>query len=193
MAETTSITLLQRIRDRSDCEAWQCFDNTYRSFIEGFLRRNGLKEQDAADVCQEVMIIVDRNMQKFEHNGNKGAFRNWLRQVVQSQLGVFRRKLKRPNEPLLDELVDQLGKPNSALAAILDQEHDRAALAVVLQLLRQETSSKAHEVFRRCFIDGISAEQVAKEFGMTKNAVVVAKCKTLKKARELGSGLLDLM
>ena len=191
MADTTSLTLLERLQSSSDNEAWKKFETTYRSLVIGFLRRQGVHEHDSADVCQEVLIVVHRKIGTFSHNGRKGAFRKWLRKVVAAQLGVFRRRTSRRTEPLLADIEEQLGKPDSALLRMWNDEHDRATLQLVVELLRGVVSERSLAMFVRSCIDNIPTEQVAQEFETTRNAVVVAKAKALKKARKLGSELLE--
>ena len=126
---------------------------------------------------------------RFEHNGRKGAFRNWLRQVVGSQLAVFRRKSKRHERILPAGLEENLARADSRLVQMWDQEHNHAMLNFVLELLRGHTGADSLEIFRRTFVDGASTDAVAKEFGRSRNAIVVVKCKVLKKARELAGEL----
>lgn len=191
MAETTSVTLLKRIQDPADDDAWTRFDLVYRGFIFGFLTSRNVDEHVCEDICQCVMQEVCKVMTdgRFEHNGQKGAFRNWLRQVVITQLGVFRRKSKRCEQHLPADLEHNLGKDDSSLVRLWDAEHNRVVLGVVLELLRDHTTPESLEIFRRTFIEGTDTDTVAGEFGRTKNAVLVVKCKVLKKARELMSEL----
>lgn len=193
MANTTSITLLNQILDPSDDGAWDRFDAVYRRFITSFLSRRGVDEHLAEDVCQTVMKHVYEVMTdgRFAHNGRKGAFRNWLRQVVASQLGVCRRRARRNEESLPPKLEEHLAQDDSQLVSLWNDEHNRATIRLVLELLREHTSSDSLGIFRRTFIDGASAEQVAEEFGRTRNAILVAKCKVLRKARELAAGLFE--
>ncbi|MCA9048955.1 MAG: sigma-70 family RNA polymerase sigma factor [Planctomycetaceae bacterium] len=195
MANTTSVRLLNEIRDPADDDAWTRFDAVYRSFIVGFLNSRGVDVHLAEDVCQSVLKHVYEVMTegRFAHNGRKGAFRKWLRQVVASQLGVYRRKAGRIEQCLPESLEERLAEAeeDSELVRMWNEEHNRATIGLVLELLREHTSAESLDIFRRTFIDGVSAEQAAEEFGRTRNAILVAKCKVLRKAREVAAGLFE--
>ena len=44
---TTRKTLLQRVRDHSDREAWEQFFELYAPILEGYARAHGLSRSDA--------------------------------------------------------------------------------------------------------------------------------------------------
>lgn len=193
MTDTTSIILIKRLQNPDDEDAWARFDALYRDLISRFLNARGVDPELSEDICQSVMkhvyeVMVDG---RFEHNGRRGAFRNWLRQVVVSQLGVYRRKSKRHEQPLPAGLESSLAEEDSRLVRLWNTEHNRALLNMLLELLRGHTPPESLEIFRRTFVEGVDADRVAVEFGRTKNAVVVVKCKVLKKARELAAELTD--
>src|SRR5690348_17125338 len=54
----TRASLLVRIRDGRDTEAWQQFIQLYAPLVYGFARRRGLQDADAADLMQEVLRSV---------------------------------------------------------------------------------------------------------------------------------------
>ena len=193
MVDTTSVALLNRVQDAADNDAWSQFDGIYRNFIVRFLSSREIDHDVGEDICQSVMKQVYEALSSggFTHNGRKGAFRYWLRRVVVSQLGLHRRKNQRHEHPLPEELDEHLAKDDSRLLRLWDREHNKALLEVVMELLRVKTPPESLEIFRQTFVEGASAEQVAEQFGRTKNAIVVVKCKILKQARELAGDLLN--
>ena len=193
MTDLTSVSLLHQLRDSADVDAWSRFDAEYRGFVFRFLNSRKVDRHVAEDICQNVMKQVCEVMTSggFEHNGHTGAFRNWLRKVVASQLAVYRRKTRKNDVPLPAGLEEELGRDDSRLVHLWNHEHNRAVLFAVLELLQGHTPDDSLAIFRRMFIDGATAEHVAEEFGRTKNAVVVVKCKVLKKARELVGNLTE--
>ena len=71
-------SLLIRIRDTRDGEAWEAFVNTYLPMIDRFARRVGLQDADVADVSQDVLSEVPRCIRAFEYQPDRGRFRDWL-------------------------------------------------------------------------------------------------------------------
>ena len=74
----TSASLLERLNDRADSDAWSRMVDLYSPMIRSWLGRYGLAEPDIDDISQTVLSAVVANLSKFTHNGRAGAFRRWL-------------------------------------------------------------------------------------------------------------------
>src|SRR5260370_17078073 len=85
----TSISLLDRLRLQPDDLAWKRFVDLYTPLIRGWLRRYSVNQADAADLAQEVMLAVVRELPQFSHNHKPGAFRNWLRPLTVNRLQIL--------------------------------------------------------------------------------------------------------
>src|SRR3954469_7131603 len=90
----TRASLLVRLRDRRDQEAWTEFVDLYVPLVYGYLRKQGLQDADAADLCQEVLGAVAGAVGRLEYDPARGAFRNWLFTVVRRKLSAWRRARK---------------------------------------------------------------------------------------------------
>src|SRR2546421_5874988 len=89
-AETTRPSLLIRIRDAGDREAWQQFVALYAPLIYGLARHRGLQDADAADVTQEVLRAVANAAPGFDFDPERGSFRGWLYTVTCHKIHDFR-------------------------------------------------------------------------------------------------------
>ncbi len=78
----TKPSLLVRVRDPLDAEAWQTFVALYAPLVYRFLRRRSLQDADAADLTQEVMGEVSRAIRSFEYHPERGRFRDWLLLII---------------------------------------------------------------------------------------------------------------
>src|SRR4051794_21662672 len=80
MAETpsTRLSLLVRIRNAQDQEAWHQLVGLYGPVVYGYARRRGLQEADAEDLTQEVLRGVAGAAPKLEAISRQGSFRKWL-------------------------------------------------------------------------------------------------------------------
>jgi hypothetical protein len=69
MAEspTTRATLLLRLRDSRDNDAWAQFVAIYAPLIFAFARKKGLQDADAADVTQDVLMAVAGAMPRLDY------------------------------------------------------------------------------------------------------------------------------
>ena len=73
----TRATLLARLRDGTNAEAWREFLHLYGPVVYGFARNRGLQDADAADLMQEVLRSVARNAPRMEYDPAKGPFRGY--------------------------------------------------------------------------------------------------------------------
>ena len=73
--QETRQSLLLRLRDARNAEAWEQFVEVYTPLIYSFCCQHGLQDADAADVAQEVMRAVARTMGGFEYDPERGRSR----------------------------------------------------------------------------------------------------------------------
>ena len=191
----TSKSLLERLRDRGDDQAWQRFLAVYEAWLRGWLSRHDLQPADVEDVLQEVLAIVSEKLPRFVHNGQPGAFRSWLRMILTNRVRHFlrgrrNRQAALPSQPLADWL-DQLADPNSALARQWDQEHDEQLVRRMLACIRAEFHPTTWQVFHMLVLEDRPAAEVALHFQLQPNAVYVAKSRIFKRLRQELAGLLE--
>ena len=192
----TSASLLGRLIEQPDSESWERFNQLYRPFLKSHLERHySLQPNDADDVTQDVLLVVIRRVQEFRHSGRRGAFRSWLRTITANQIRAFwRQKRSQPvgtGDSEVMSKLDQLEDPTSAMSQLWDLEHDRHVLGQLLSSIEPEFKPKTWQAFLRLMKDGVPAAEVAQEFGMTLEAVYVAKSKIMRRLRELKDGLTD--
>ena len=155
----TSATLLQRLNDRSDSVAWQRLVHLYSPLIKAWLRQHSVSAGDTEDLAQDVLVVVVREVARFQHNGRVGAFRTWLRVITANCLrqSLRSRRLQLEAASPLDfaVLLDQLDDPTSDLSRRWDREHDRYVLDRLLQLIEPaDFEATTWLAFRRQVIDG---------------------------------------
>src|SRR3974390_2954652 len=85
----TRASLLVRIQDSQDAEAWRQFFDLYAPVVYGFARKRGLQDADAADVMQDVLRIVAGAAGKLEYDPARGSFRGWLYTVSRNRIFSF--------------------------------------------------------------------------------------------------------
>src|SRR5690349_19408548 len=114
--EKTPVSLLDRLRQPSDHEAWQRFVALYTPLLYFWACRMGAKAQDAADLVQEVFTAVLTAMPSFRLEPGR-SFRAWLRTVA---LNKWRDHLRR--EAVVgragnDAGLDEAAVPDNVAAA----------------------------------------------------------------------------
>jgi RNA polymerase sigma factor (sigma-70 family) len=134
MAEfpATRASLLLRLRDPHDEDAWRQFVELYAPLVYGYARKQGLQYADAADLSQEVLRVVVGAIGRLDYDPSRGAFRNWLFTVVRRKLSNWRRSQQnRPesgNGPLGPHALEQCPVPDP-LQAEWEGEWERRVFA----------------------------------------------------------------
>ncbi len=191
----TSASFLDSLRDTSDERAWSRLVELYSPLIRNWLQRNGAARTDIEDVVQEVMTVVVRRFPEFQRQPRTGAFRAWLRTIAANCLrDQWRRNNRQPKAvggSDFGETIGQLADPQSGISKLWDREHDEHVTRYLLERIRPDFSEKTWRAFQRFALDGLSADRVAKELGITANAVFIAKSRIMSSLRQQGQGLIE--
>jgi RNA polymerase sigma-70 factor (ECF subfamily) len=192
--DPTSVSLLDRLREAPpDDSDWLRLQDIYLPLVRNWLGRIPGLGDEAADLAQEVLVVVVRALPRFERQ-REGSFRAWLRQVTVNKVRTHRRRRRRLPAVGLDPadgFLDRLADPKSDLARDWDREHDRHVFEKLLAVVQPDFTPATWEAFRRFALDGLPAARVAGELGLTENAVIRAKARILKRLREEAGGLLE--
>ncbi|MCB1076715.1 MAG: RNA polymerase sigma factor [Verrucomicrobiae bacterium] len=184
----TRLTLLQRLPDAEDAAAWSAFVDLYGPVILSFSLSRGCPVSDAADLLQEVLVIVARKIRSFEFDPVRGRFRTWLLAIVKYKLiDRIRRQSVRPdvvgdagNNWRLDSLADPSADPDE----LWEMEYRRQLVLRALPKLQSQFHGKTWEAFRKTAMEDGNPTEVARELGMSLGAVYIAKSRVLAKLRE---------
>lgn len=210
-SSATSLELL-RAAQGCDAEAWRNLVSTYSRRMYRWCRLAGLQPADAANVVQEALAAVARKLSDFRHDQPGATFRGWLRRIVENKItDHFRRQGRRVDLPVggtdahsrmasvawpengLLQAVD--GSTSGSMAAGTGAE--KGALADTFAAIRTEVGERDWKFFWRVAVDGQSAADVGREFGVSANAVRLVKMRVLRRLRRnldggnLGSGDSD--
>jgi RNA polymerase sigma-70 factor (ECF subfamily) len=183
---TTSVSLLQRLRRPEEAGAWERFVQLYTPLIYHWACRAGLQESDAADLVQDVFILLLQKLPEFDYDRH-GSFRGWLRTVT---LNLWRTRLRRrslPTEP--GASPDGVAAPDG-VAELAEVEYRDQLTRRALELLRTDFEPTTWRAFWECVVNARPTAEVAAELGMSAGAVRTAKCRVLARLRQELDGLL---
>ena len=193
---STHLSLLLRVKDPQNADAWSDFVARYRAPIVRFCPgRFNVQEAVAEDVAQEILIGLIKEMQRFEYQPDK-SFRGWLKTVTKnSVLACFRKEKRRldagTGNSNLQELLQNVAETDSAeqLAEALSDELERDLLQEAERLVRERVDKQTWRAYRGR-VDGQPAREVAAEINMKVAAVHKAKSRVLQMVREEIAALL---
>jgi RNA polymerase sigma-70 factor (ECF subfamily) len=168
--QSTSSTLLQRLRDTTDAEAWREFDRRYGELIVRYCRARGLQQADAEDIRQLVLLSLSKGLPGFEYSPGRGRFRAYLATCIRNT--IFRWS-KRPNAltdglPEAEEAVVDGSAPETDV--LFEQEWVRHHFRLAMSEVRRSFDQRSIEVFDR-LLRGGSFQTVAAELSTTPEAV----------------------
>jgi RNA polymerase sigma factor (sigma-70 family) len=185
---TTSQTLLERLQQPDQPDAWTRFVNLYTPLLAMWARRQGLQEADAEDLAQEVLVKLVRVMPSYER-GEGQSFRGWLSQISKNQCHDFRRRRATRALPGADGLS---GVNDRELATDLDEiEYRRLLVDQAQKLIRPDFNETTWAAYTGVAVEGRSATEVATGLKMSVNAVYTARHRVLARLREELDGFLD--
>src|SRR5436305_10983645 len=92
--ESTSSSLLLRLRRPGEQAAWKRFIDLYTPLLHSWACRAALPAQDAADLVQDVFVALVQKLPQFQYQPGKGSFRAWLRPVAPARDAANGRQLR---------------------------------------------------------------------------------------------------
>ena len=193
-SDATRPSLLVRIRDARDREAWGQFVEVYAPLVYDMARRRGLQDADAADLTQDVLRSVAGAIGRLDYDPRRGTFRSWLFTVTRNALNTFfeaQRRLPRGSgdSAVQDWLANQ---PDSAdESAVWDREYERRLLDVAAEQVRLEFENPTWQAFWRTAVEGQPAREAAEGLGMSVGAVYIARSRVLSRIKEKVAQLRD--
>ena len=186
--DSTSVSLLRRLRQTDQQAAWQRFVDLYAPLIFHWGRSQGLTATDASDLVQEVMAVLVVKLPEFEYDPQQ-RFRGWLRTVtVNKARDLQRRQAARPASPL-----DSSNVPESVNGVDLFEEAEYRSFLVNRALITMKAEFPEHS-WQACWkliVEDRKAAEVAQEMGISENSIYVAKSRILRRLREELAGLVD--
>ena len=183
MAESlhTRPSLLVRLRDPQDQDAWRTFLELYAPLIYGYGRKNGLQDADAADFTQNVLQAVSTSIGRLDYEPAKGTFRGWLFTLARNQLSKWRRTQHQPQGTGDTENVEQLAAvpaPDEA-GDWWETEYKRQRFLLASQRVKPNVHADSWNAFWQTAVEGRDAAQVAAELQMKVGALYTAKSRVL--------------
>ncbi|WP_161967660.1 RNA polymerase sigma factor [Fimbriiglobus ruber] len=181
---TTSVSLLQRLRRGTDPGDWHRFVRLYTPLLLDWARRAGAQDADAADLVQDVLLILVNKLPAFQYDEDR-SFRSWVRTILLNKWRDGRRLLA---ARLVVQDLDALPAPADDQE---EREERQRLVARALDLIRGDFHPHVWRAFWEFFAADRPAAAVAAELGVSVDVVYSAKCRILRRLRQELDGLLD--
>jgi len=182
---TTRPTLIGRLKNSDDHEAWREFDRLYGALIVGYARKRGLTLTDAEDLRQVILMSLCVAMRSFELRPELGKFRSYLGRVVGNAIHRYReRPFQRADVLELDEaMVRALPDPDEH-DDIWEREWVDHHLRRAMESVQRTFDPRSVDAFQRLMAGQATAE-VARALGLRPDAVHKLKQRIRKRLKDL--------
>jgi RNA polymerase sigma-70 factor (ECF subfamily) len=186
---TTSISLLERLRRPEESEAWPRFVRLYTPLLFYWARRTGLTQEDAADLVQDVLTVLVQKLPAFKYDPQQ-SFRRWLHTVLLNKWRERGRRKLLPRTGLDDPSVSQIVEPLEPVP-FDENEYREQLVRRAMQIMQAEFEPATWKACWETVVSGRSPKEVAAELGVSVDVVYGAKSRVLRRLRQELAGLLD--
>lgn len=184
---TTRGSLLLRIKNMNDREAWREFHALYAPLLYRYARRRGLSQADAEEARDQCLEVIARKIPAFEYDKEKGGFKNWLHRIVDNKVVDLLRKRR---EKIADSGdFRELRDPKPSPREVWEQQWRNEHLKYCVEKARTRVSDRNFQVFHLLVLDGCTVEEVCTNLGLNPNQVYKAKARVLKRVAQMMADL----
>jgi RNA polymerase sigma-70 factor (ECF subfamily) len=191
-APITRPSLLVRIRDRTNHEAWRQFVELYGPLVYHFGRKRGLQDADAADLVQIVFQAIASQIDELEYDPRRGTFRGWLYAVVRNQMSKLLARNRRAIEHAegggdrLQEVADQ-----DTDEQLWQKEYELRLFRWGIEQIQNEFEPTSWQAFWLTAVEGRSAKEAGEALGMSVGAIYTAKSRVLSRLKSVVAELKE--
>jgi len=183
----TRPSLLVRLRDARDGQAWGDFVRVYAPLVYAYARKHGLQDADAADIVQEVFRNVSRAVGKLEYDARRGSFRGWLFTIVRNALRNFvasrQQRGRGSGDSAVQGLLEQEPASEDEDSRLWELEHERRLFAWAAERVRGEVQPATWQAFWQTAVDGRDPCDVARQLNMTVANVYICKSRVMARLK----------
>ena len=183
-APETRPSLLLRLSDHGDEEAWEQFIAMYRPVIVRLAMLKGLQHPDAEDLAQQVLLGVSKNIGRWEQDPERARFRTWLTRVVRNAtLNALTRRPRDRGVGGTTAMVALEGQADEADndMAMFELEERREAFRWIADQIREDFEPRTWEAFWLTAVEGLNPADVAQKTQKSVGAVYVARSRVMQR------------
>jgi RNA polymerase sigma factor (sigma-70 family) len=185
----TRPSLLLRLRDARNQQAWTEFLEIYEPLITRLIRRRGIQEADVGEVTQEVLLAVASSIHRWESDPERGSFRGWLATIARNLVVNFLiRQSRHPRgsgDSQFKRWLEDQPSPEGEMSALFDLERKRQTFRWASDHIRSEFRETTWQAFWLTAVENKDIHDVARELGVTVGVVYVSRSRVMKRLREV--------
>jgi RNA polymerase sigma-70 factor (ECF subfamily) len=187
----TRASLLVRLKNGDDQQAWQDFVEIYEPLVLRIATRKGLQPADACDLAQEVMTRTAARIGEWKSGEGHGTLRGWLSTVTRNLVVDFIRQQNRRPTPLSDSLLQQQPGPQDEPEALFSAEERQQIFRWAAARARSQVTDSTWQAFWLTAVEHQPPAGVAVQLGITVGAVYIARSRMMARIRQEAALALD--
>ncbi len=185
----TRESLIQRLPDAADIEAWDLFVEIYEPLLFRLARSKGFQTADAEDFVQEALSAVSKAIGHWVADENRGKFRAWLFRIAQNLAANF---LTRPKHKRLGSgdshvarLLNEIPSSEGHSAEFFQREYQRELFRWAADMVREQVSEKQWKAFWLTSVDNMAISDVSRELKMSVGSIYIARFRVTARIRRI--------
>jgi RNA polymerase sigma factor (sigma-70 family) len=177
---STRRTLIERVKDQYNEEAWNEFSDIYTRYIYAIIRNMGISPQDSEEIHQQVMVKLWKKVPELDFDEIR-RFRSYLgvivknevRQFIRARTRLLERESKAANDVSL-EYLKNIRLPD--IERIAEKEWQVHLANIALHKIEPYFSPNAILLFRLC-LEGAKPEEITEKTGIARNSINTIKAR----------------
>lgn len=184
----TRETLIKRLPNAADVEAWDVFVELYEPLLFRLACGRGMQPADAEDFVQEVLAAVSKGIERWVADVNRGPFRAWLFRIASNLAVNFLTRAKHrrlgTGDVRVARLLEEQPELESDSSEIFLKEYRRELFRWAAERVRQQVPESQWMAFWQTSIENRPIADAARELGMSVGGVYIARSRVTKRIRE---------
>lgn len=185
----TRASLLLKLRDSTDIDAWEDFTQIYTPVIHRAARKMGLQTADAENVVQEVLLAVSKSIDQWLDRKVQAGFRAWLFCIARNKaIDLLTRKATRPFAKYDENSSfewNQLAQHESKVATHFEFEYQWELFTRAAEEVRATAAESTWQAFWLTTVEQQPIASVAERLGVREGMVYLSRCRIMERIRKL--------
>lgn len=183
----TRFSLIGRLHDATDSEAWTEFVQIYQPMIQRIAQRRGLQYADAVEVTQDVLARIANSIKHWNPDPEQGSFRGWLYRMTRNlTIDHIRRNKSQAHggfEAHFD--LNQIADPSEEDSREFQIEYERQLFNWAAAQVQSSFKPLNWNAFWLTTVDGVSIDTAAKRLKISKGTIYVARSRVMAKIADV--------
>jgi RNA polymerase sigma factor (sigma-70 family) len=183
----THPSLILRLQNPDDEQAWGEFLSVYEPFLKQMILRRGLQEADARDLTQQILARLARSVSQWQPDGRPASFRRWLFTVARNAaLNFLSQRRREPQARGGTEFLDLLERqpaPSGREQDELDRQYRQEVFLWAVEQVRGEFRESSWQAFWQTLIERRPVAEVAAELGVSPGAIYMSRSRIIARLK----------